>query len=145
MMTADSGHSGSRFAVEATANSHFAWIRTRLALENTFLAWVRTAASLIGFGFTIVQFFERLPPLKRKPLLPGGPRDLGLALILAGVIALGVAALQYRSINQYLRNNGFEVLVGALDGRYKSATPALAVLLFLIGLFAFFTVFFRLS
>ena len=45
-------------AATATADSHFAWLRTRLALERTMMAWQRTAVSLIGFGFAIVQFFE---------------------------------------------------------------------------------------
>jgi putative membrane protein len=145
MMTEDNENSGGPFTVRATADSHFAWIRTRLALENTLLAWVRTAASLISFGFTIVQFFQRLPLPRGKVLLPGGPRDLGLALMLAGIIALAVATLQYKSLDKYLRRDGFGVLVGPLSGHYKSATPAMAALLFCIGLFAFFTVLFRLT
>ena len=39
-----------RFEVRITSDSHFAWIRTRLALERTPMAWVRTAVALIG-GF----------------------------------------------------------------------------------------------
>jgi putative membrane protein len=49
-----------RLEVGATASNHFAWLRTRLALERTLMAWVRTGSSLIGFGFTIVTFFDRL-------------------------------------------------------------------------------------
>jgi len=48
-----------RFTVRTTSDSHFGWLRTRLALERTLMAWVRTGVSLIGFGFTIVQFLER--------------------------------------------------------------------------------------
>jgi putative membrane protein len=145
IMTDDNENSGSPFTVRATADSHFAWIRTRLALENTLLAWVRTAASLISFGFTIVQFFQRLPPPTHKVLLPGGPRDLGLALMLAGVVALAIATLQYRSLDRYLRRGDFGVLVGQTSGHYKSATPAMAALLFVIGLVAFGTVLLRLT
>jgi putative membrane protein len=144
-MTTDDESLVSPFAVRTTADSHFAWIRTRLALENTMLAWVRTGASLISFGFTIYQFFQRLPEPKGKLLLPGGPRDLGLGLILAGIIALGISTLQYRSLNKYLRQNGYEILVGPQAGHYQSAAPLMAILLFFIGLFAFFTVLFRLS
>ena len=43
-----------RFEVRATASDHFAWVRTRLALEPTITAWLRTAVALIGFGFAIV-------------------------------------------------------------------------------------------
>ena len=39
-----------RFAVKATAESHFSWLRTRLSVERTLMSWVRTSVSLIGFG-----------------------------------------------------------------------------------------------
>ena len=47
--------------------THFAWLRTRMAAERTLEAWVRTAISLIGFGFTIVKFFERLNQIPGVP------------------------------------------------------------------------------
>ena len=50
--------------MKATADTHFAWVRTRLALERTMMAGLRTATALIGFGFTIVQFFERLTKIE---------------------------------------------------------------------------------
>jgi putative membrane protein len=46
-----------RFEVRVTADSHFAWVRTRLSLERTMMSWLRTAVALIGFGFAIVQYF----------------------------------------------------------------------------------------
>ena len=49
-----------RYDVETYVGNHFAWLRTRLAVERTLMAWVRTAMTLIGFGFTIVQFFAHL-------------------------------------------------------------------------------------
>jgi putative membrane protein len=49
-----------RFEVRATADSHFGWIRTRLSVERTMMSWQRTAVALIGFGFAIVQYFNRL-------------------------------------------------------------------------------------
>ena len=54
-----SATSTERFEVRVTSDSHFGWIRTRMALERTPMAWVRTSVGLIGFGFTIVQFFQR--------------------------------------------------------------------------------------
>ena len=81
---------GHRFTVDVTATTHFAWFRTRLALERTMMAWMRTATALIGFGFTIVQFFERLSndggrgPATR----PFAARYVGLVLIGAGIVAL---------------------------------------------------------
>jgi len=136
-----------RFPVRASADSHFSWIRTRLSVENTLLSWVRTSASLIGFGFTIVQFFQRFQdiPEEKQPWLPGAPRYLGLALIFCGVVSLALSCLQYRSINRYLRSGGFEALATEQRDRYQSATPAVALLLLLIGIFAFFGVLLRLT
>jgi len=74
-MTAEQGveTSAERFALRATADSNFAWLRTRLALERTLMAWVRTAIALIGFGFSIVEIFNRLGnmPGLAPPLRPG--------------------------------------------------------------------------
>ncbi|HLN49797.1 MAG TPA: DUF202 domain-containing protein [Steroidobacteraceae bacterium] len=53
-----------RYEVRVTSDSHFGWIRTRMALERTLMAWLRTAVALIGFGFTIVQFFQRLQDME---------------------------------------------------------------------------------
>jgi len=57
---ADQGTQAPRFEVRLTADTHWGWIRTRLSVERTLMSWVRTSVSLIGFGFTIVQFFEHL-------------------------------------------------------------------------------------
>src|SRR5215470_5772482 len=82
-----------RFTVKATSDSHFSWVRTRLSLERTMMSWLRTATALIGFGFAIVQFFERLQqaPEAHSAYLPDAPILLGLALIACGVPALVVA------------------------------------------------------
>src|SRR6201995_2613447 len=72
-----------RFEVRVTSDSHFGWIRTRLSLERTMMSWVRTATALIGFGFAIVQYLDRLQQLpgSRSAYLPDAPQFLGLALI----------------------------------------------------------------
>ena len=62
-----SAPSAGRFEVRATADTHFGWIRTRLSIERTMMSWIRTATALIGFGFAIVQFFERLEQTARSP------------------------------------------------------------------------------
>jgi putative membrane protein len=75
----------------------FPWIQTRLALERTLMAWVRTAAALIGFGFTIFQFYELLNTLSgvRPPVHPHASRLLGASLVGIGTLALGLALVQY--------------------------------------------------
>ena len=87
-------HAG-RFEVRVTADSHFAWLRTRLALERTIMSWLRTAVALIGFGFAIVQYLNHLQqsPGARSAYLPTAPEYLGLALILCGVLALIISHL----------------------------------------------------
>ena len=102
-----------RFEVNPTAQSHFAWLRTRLAVERTLMAWVRTATALIGFGFTIVQFFDSVEYLSYVPpaRFPQAPRYLGLALILCGIMALVVSIWEYRWTVGYLWGLDFEKLL----------------------------------
>ena len=49
-----------RLDAQPTASNHFAWLNTQMALQRTLMAGVRTSVSLIGFGFTVAQFFERM-------------------------------------------------------------------------------------
>jgi putative membrane protein len=136
-----------RFDATPTAANHFAWLRTRLATERTLMAWVRTCTALIGFGFTIVQFLERLKgtPGLNGPFRPEAPRYLGLALIGAGVAGLLISVVQYRHVNRYLLT-AFPQIAGVPDS-VVSRTPlqAVALALVLIGLFAFGAIFFRLA
>jgi putative membrane protein len=143
--------SAERFDVRATADSHFGWLRTRFSLERTMMAWLRTAVSLIGFGFAIVQFFERMPQLPGAlpAYHPRAPQFLGLALISAGVLALLISLWQYWWAARYLRSGSFAALAG-IEGMsprnvaLQSPVIAIAILLVCIGLFAFFAVLLRL-
>jgi putative membrane protein len=138
--------SPARFDSPPTVSNHFAWLRTRLGMERTFMAWIRTAASLIGFGFTIVQFFQRLQETTSSShvMRPEAPRDLGLALIATGVGALVVSSWQYRLLQHYMWGDEFKAIAG-VGRRMPHHTPAFgaAMVLILIGVFAFFTVFFH--
>src|SRR6201981_3862584 len=102
-------HAG-RFEVRASASDHFAWVRTRLALERTIMSWLRTAVALIGFGFAIVQYLNHLQqvPGARPAYLPTAPEYLGLALISCGVGSLVVAIWQYEYTVRYLWTVAFE-------------------------------------
>ena len=140
-----------RFEVRATADSHFGWIRTRLSVERTMMSWQRTAVALIGFGFAIVQYFNHLQqiPRARPAYLPTAPEYLGLALISCGILALIISLWQYRWTVRYLWGGSFAPLAGMRAGATKekmqSPVMAVAVLLILIGLFAFFAVLLRLT
>ena len=134
-----------RFDVSATAQSHFAWLRTRLAVERTMMAWVRTAVSLIGFGFAIVQFFDRLDqmPGVSPARYPGVAHYLGLALIFCGVMALVISLWEYRWINRYLSGGSFAAIAGLTVEGKQTPTIAASILLTIIGVFAFFAVLLR--
>jgi putative membrane protein len=136
-----SGPSG-RFEVRVTADSHFGWVRTRLAVERTMMAYMRTAVSLIGFGFAIVQFFHNIHTLpgQNAARFPDAPWYLGLALISCGIMATVIAVIQYRWTVRYLWGGEFELIAGVTQKGLYTPVYAIAIILILIGIFAFFAV-----
>src|SRR5262252_9175747 len=136
-----------RFTVRVTSDSHFSWVRTRLALERTMMSRLRTATALIGFGFAIVQFFEHLQQMvgTHPAYFPNAPHYLGLALISCGVLALVISLWQYRWTVRYLWGGSFAPIAGMTKEGMQSPVIAIAVLLICIGLFAFFAVLLRLA
>jgi putative membrane protein len=136
-----------RFEVRASASDHFAWVRTRLALERTIMSWLRTAVALIGFGFAIVQYLNHLQqtPGARPADLPTAPEYLGLALISCGVLALVISIWQYRWGLRYLWGDQFTPIAGVTTEGMQTPVMAVAILLIGVGLFAFFAVLFRLA
>lgn len=142
MADAQAGPTADRFEVRVTADSHFAWLRTRMSLERTLMSWVRTAVSLIGFGFAIVQFFDRLRemPGVKPSYFPKAPYYLGLALISCGILALVVSIWQYRWMLRYLREGSFAAVAGVAQEGKQTPIIAVSVLLIFIGTFAFFSV-----
>ena len=130
------------FATKMASDSHFSWLQTQLALENTMLAWIYSAVTMIGFGFAIVQFFDHLHELPggRAALLPNAPWLLGLALILCGVLVLVTALRNYRWMRRYLRSGEFASIAELLDKRTHAPVYTVAIVLTLIGIFAFFAV-----
>lgn len=135
-----------RFEIRVTPESHFAWLRTRLSVERTMMSWVCTAVALIGFGFGIVQFFQHLDrmPGASQAAFPDAPRYLGLALIGCGILALLISIWQYRSTIRYLWGGAFTPIAGMTREGRHSPLLAVAVVLCLIGCFAFGAVALRL-
>lgn len=131
-----------RFTVNATADSHFSWLRTQLALESTMLAWIRTAVSLIGFGFAIVQFFDRFHelPAATTVFVPNASWLMGLGLIFCGVLVLVVSLWEYRWTRRYLNSGSFTAVAGLAEKGMHTPVYAAAIVLMLIGIFAFFAV-----
>ena len=134
-----------RFDVRVSADSHFAWIRTRLAVENTMLAYLRTSVSLIGFGFAIVQFLHNAQaiPNAGAPRFPEAPLYLGLALIFCGIVVAIIALVDFRRTVKYLWSGDYAAIAGMSAEGHKTPLYAVGAVLILIGLFAFFAVLLR--
>ena len=131
--------------VRPTSDSHVSWIRTRLSLERTMMSWVRTSVALIGFGFTIVQFFVHLHSMAgvAPAIRPEAPRYLGLALIAAGVLALLVSVWQYRAVARYLLSKEYEPIAGISEVVGHTPLYAISIAMIFIGVFAFGAVWIR--
>jgi putative membrane protein len=70
--------------------------RTLMAIERTQMAWIRTALSMLTFGFSLLKFFQFLR--EREPTAAvgvHGPRRVGLAIMLLGLMSLSLATGQY--------------------------------------------------
>lgn len=133
-----------RFDVTPSVGNHFAWIRTQLGMQRTLLAAVRTAVSLIGFGFTVAQFFQKLQlsePARR--LGPEAPRNLGLALIGAGVVSLAVFTIQYHAAVKRLTSPPYDVIAPPAGSTMNASTYMVAGVVIVVGIAAFFSVFLR--
>ena len=137
----------SRFEVRTIAESHFAWLRTRLAVERTMMAYQRTAVSLIGFGFGIFQFAYQLQdtPDIGNVRFPEAAWYLGLALIACGVLAAVFSALEYRWTLRYLWSGSYTAIAGMDRTRRNTPLYAVSFVLVLVGLFAFFAVLLRMG
>ena len=147
MTDAHTASSTGRFEVRVTADSHFAWVRTRLSLERTMMSWQRTAVALIGFGFAIGQYLQHLEqaPGAHEAYLPHAPRYLGLALIACGILALAISLWQYAWAIRYLWGEPYTPLAGVTKEGKHTPVIAVGIVLILIGLFAFFAVLLRLT
>jgi putative membrane protein len=116
-----------------------------MSVERTLMSWVRTATSLIGFGFTIVQFFNRLQELPgtNPSRFPAAPYYMGLALIFCGILALVVSIWQYHWTLRYLWGGSFTAIAGITKEGQQTPLVAVSIVLLLIGVFAFFAVLLR--
>jgi inner membrane protein YidH len=125
----------------AARRTGMAFQRTRLAEDRTLMAVIRTALSLIGFGFTIYQFFQRL---REQDIVTGAEasRHFGLALVVLGVLMLVFGIIYHlrfmiglRRLRESMREEG---LIYGETVFPVSLTLITAVLLLLVGLAAIF-------
>jgi putative membrane protein len=111
--------------------------RSRQAADRTLMAWVRTALSLIGFGFGIANFRDiifRAGLVRQPPEHFNAALVFGLSFISLGVLGLLSAVIQHWNILQHLKQNDFEYT------GFRPLVFIMAVLLIIIGLFAFMAV-----
>jgi putative membrane protein len=130
-----------------STSDHFAWMRTVMGLQRTLMAAVRTAISLIGFGFTVAQFFERLQlktPEGARLLGPNGPRNFGLILIAAGILSMAIFTWQFDRTASYMRRPPYAGLAVGRPSEQYAASYIIAATVILIGVAAFASVFLRL-
>lgn len=134
----------------SSSRTALAFDRTAMASDRTLMATLRTSLSLIGFGFTIFQFFHSLNTEFLEGRLPSvSPRRFGAALVVLGIILLVLGILNHlketrarRIRRERLCDQG---LLAHLEPVKVSPAMAAAVLLLAIGILAFFSIAFRLG
>jgi putative membrane protein len=123
----------------AARRTGMAFQRTRLAEDRTLMAVIRTALSLIGFGFTIAQVFQKL---RDQDIITkaAAPRNFGLALVGLGIVmlVLGIAyhvqfMLGLRHLRESMRAEG---LIHGESVFPVSLTLITALILLVIGVAA---------
>jgi putative membrane protein len=110
-----------------------------MSVERTLMSWIRTSFSMIGFGFTISQFFEKFQEatMGAAAVRPEAPRNLGLSLIAVGALGSLIALVQYYQMVKYLSAEEFRA-VGAREGvPLWSLSFAVAIVVALIGCVTF--------
>lgn len=87
--------------------------RTRMSADRTLMSVIRTALALIGFGFTIFQFFEKM---KVAGVVSGAyaPRNFGIALVALGIGMLVLGIIYHVQFMLGLRKTREEMAAGGL-------------------------------
>ena len=123
----------------AARRTGMAFQRTRLAEDRTLMAVIRTALSLIGFGFTIAQVFQKL---RDQDIITkaAAPRNFGLALVGLGIVMLVLGIVYHvqfmlglRHLRESMRAEG---LIHGESGFPVSLTLITALVLLVIGVAA---------
>ena len=71
--------------------------RTVMGADRTLMASVRTSLSLISFGFTIFKILEQMEKAGAAKLVrEQTPRNIGVFMILVGVVPLALSMFQYK-------------------------------------------------
>jgi inner membrane protein YidH len=129
-------------ATLSSRRTALAFQRTRMSADRTLMAVIRTSLSLIGFGFTIYQFFRYLRETVgvMQLLRSEAPRKFSMALVMLGVVMLSLGIwkhvafmLELRAERKTFADRG---LIPGDDKFPISITLITATLLLTIGLIA---------
>jgi putative membrane protein len=132
----------------AARRTGMAFQRTRMSADRTLMAVMRTSLSLIGFGFTIFQFFQKLKDAGTIHA-DHAARRFGTALVVLGV-ALLIGGIGYHvaymaSLRRTREEMRLKGLVHAESTFPISLSLITAVLLLLLGLLAIMSMSFGLG
>lgn len=92
-------------------SAQMSWMRSDLSNIRTLLSWVRTSVSMIGFGFTIYNFYSGALDNLGGMRGDNSARNLGLALVIAGTLAPLIALWNYVGLNNYLKESSYALEV----------------------------------
>lgn len=117
--------------------------RTRMAADRTMMAEIRTSLSLIGFGFTISQAFQRLHEAGTIANAEA-PRNFGAALIVLGIMIIAGGIWRHVQFATELRRTRERMTdKGLIHGESVypiSVSLIVSVLLLLVGLAAILSI-----
>jgi uncharacterized membrane protein YidH (DUF202 family) len=104
--------------------------RTRMSADRTLMSVIRTSLALIGFGFTIFQFFEKLHTDKLITSGPHTTRHFGITLVALGILMLiGGIAFHSKFMLELRKMRGRphsrrDQLPGVAHAHYRAAPAA---------------------
>ncbi|MEJ2007540.1 MAG: DUF202 domain-containing protein [Acidobacteriota bacterium] len=125
-----------RSTLLAEERTEMAAERTLIAADRTLMAWIRTSLSMITFGFTLYKFLQAMRAAEQYTGgRPNAPRNLGMALIGVGTVALAVAIVQNIQFVKRLK--------GAQPRSPWTLAVIVGIFIALIGLLAFVGVWLR--
>ena len=139
--------SAEEMSVELSARrTGMSFQRTRMSADRTLMSVMRTSLSLIGFGFTIFQFFQKLRDAGTLAHA-AAPRNFGTTLVLLGIVMLIGGIIYHVQFMYGLREERKAMTAaGLIYGESKfppSLTLITAVLLLLVGIVAIVSMVFR--
>ncbi len=122
--------------------------RTRMSADRTLMSEMRTALSLIGFGFTINQAFQKMQDAGSIQNV-NAPRNFGVALLVFGIVLLAGGIVRHVQFATELRDRRKIMTEDGLihsDSRFPiSVTLVIALCLLALALAAVLGIVFNIA